>query len=112
MGNGCVAGTHPFKSGRTNRVRGSPIPARKELIPDLTPVGPTFTLALELSTGFTHASAALRAHAIQNAGHHLGTCLGCTYSDEPHTRLRIATTLDASDAFPVPKLQSDVNTGK
>jgi hypothetical protein len=112
MVSGCVAGTHPFKSRRPDRVRGSPIPARKELIPDLTPIRPTFTLALELSTGFTHASAALRAHAIQNAGHHIGTRLGCTYSDEAHTHLRITRTFDASDAFPVPKLQSDVNTGK
>jgi hypothetical protein len=63
-------------------------PSESDLVPNLTPIRPTFTLALELSTGFTHASAALRAHAIQNAGHHIGTRLGCIYSDEPHTHLR------------------------
>jgi hypothetical protein len=82
-------GTHPFKSSRPDRVRRSAIPARKELFPDLTPIRLTFTLALELSAGSTHASAALRAHAIQNAGHHIGFRLGCSYSDEPHTHLRI-----------------------
>jgi RNA polymerase sigma-70 factor (ECF subfamily) len=61
---------------RRDRLRRSLIhPARKHSLPDLTPVRPTLTLALELPAGSAHASAALRAHAIQNAGHDFSTCL-------------------------------------
>jgi hypothetical protein len=68
-----------FKSDRPGRFCCSPTePGRKNLLPDLTPVRLTFTLALELSAGSSHASAALRAHAIQNAGYHIGIRLICT----------------------------------
>src|SRR5713101_3409071 len=90
MVSGRSAWAQPFKSTRPDRLRCSPIePGRKESLPDLTPIRLTFALALELSADATHASAALRAHAIQNAGHHIGTRLSCTPSDEPHTHLRI-----------------------
>ena len=58
---------------------------RKNLFPDLTPVRLTFALALELPTDCSHTSAALRANAIQNAGHHIGIRLGCTPSRQLHT---------------------------
>jgi hypothetical protein len=61
---------------RRDRFRCSLIhPARKDSLPDLTPVRPTLTLALELPAGSTHTSAALRADAIQNAGHDFSACL-------------------------------------
>jgi ATPase subunit of ABC transporter with duplicated ATPase domains len=47
----------------------------------VTPVRLTFALALELSADSTHTPTALWAHAIQNAGHHLGARLSCTPSD-------------------------------
>jgi hypothetical protein len=104
------AGTHRFKSSWPDRLGCLPIhPAGKELIPDLTPVRPTLTLTLELSADFTHASAALWANAIQNARHHSGTGLGCIYSNEPHTRLRLDELSTVLNAFPVPKLQSHEN---
>ena len=43
-----------------------------------TPIRETFALALELFANSTHSSAALRTHAIQNAGHHLWTHPVCT----------------------------------
>jgi hypothetical protein len=43
----------------------------KILFPDLTPVTLTLALALERFAGTAHASAAIRAHAIQDAGYHV-----------------------------------------
>jgi len=42
-------------------------------LPNLTPIFPTLALALELSAGSTHSSAAIGTHAIQNAGYHICT---------------------------------------
>jgi hypothetical protein len=59
----------PFKSDWPIAFCRSPIDTvRKDLLPDLTPVRPTLTLTLKLSAHSTHASATLRAHAIQNVG--------------------------------------------
>src|SRR5271170_545071 len=45
----------------------------KHLLPDLTPVYLTFTMALELATAASHSSSTFRADPVQNAGDHFCT---------------------------------------
>lgn len=61
----------PFESSRFGRIRSLPTETSSKRFPDMAPVCLTLALALELLTHCSHTSAALRAHAIQNAGHHV-----------------------------------------
>jgi hypothetical protein len=95
------------------------------LLPDPTPIRLTFTLALELFASPTHSSAALRAYAIQNAGHHicarpdsashdLHTTLRITANHQPsavHVKARPVTKAEVQllSAIRVPKCKEEVS---
>ena len=67
------------------------IGTRKSLLlnqaPNLTPIGLTPALALELLTTASHSPSTFRADPIQNVGNKLRTRLEGTQSDEGHTHL-------------------------
>jgi len=56
----------------------------KYLLPELTPVYLTFTMALELATVASHSSSTFRADPVQNAGDHFCTCFEPAQSDKCH----------------------------
>jgi len=56
-------------------------------LPNLTPILLAFALALEFFAAFTHPTAAIWAHAIQNAGYHISARLDCAPFHELHTHL-------------------------
>ena len=56
-------------------------------LPDLAPIRQTFTLTSELLPAFSHSSATLRAHTIQNARYHIGDRLDGLASHKPHMHL-------------------------
>src|ERR1700735_5540516 len=60
---------------------------REGSLPHRTPIDPTFALALELFTGLTQSSAAVRAHTIQNAGYHISQRPDRVIPLEVNTRL-------------------------
>jgi len=54
----------------------------KYLLPELTPVYLTFTMAFELATVASHSSSAFRADPVQNAGDHFCTRFEPAQSDK------------------------------
>jgi hypothetical protein len=60
---------------------------RRGSLPGLTPIPKALTLAFELLATFSHSSAALRAHTIQNAGDHICARPNRVESHELHMHL-------------------------
>jgi hypothetical protein len=56
----------------------------KNLLPEMTPVYLTFTMALELATAASHSSSTFRADPVQNAGDHFCTRFEPAQSDKCH----------------------------
>src|SRR4029077_15097962 len=69
----------PLHRRHSGRASGS-----KYLLPELTPVYLTFTMALELATAASHSSSTFRADPVQNAGDHFCTRFEPAQSDKCH----------------------------